>query len=195
MATPPPDLLPVVGIGASAGGVAALKELFQQMPSDTGLAFVVVVHLPPKHESRLASLLQSHTEMPVTQVTETVQMEPDHVYVIPPGSNLTAEDTHLRPSEIRGERSRGATIDHFFESLAVTRHNTAIGVVLTGANSDGTVGLRRIHEHGGLTIVQDPAEAEHNWMPQSAISSGGVDRVLSISEMPDQMVRFARSIE
>lgn len=187
----PSDLFPVAGIGASAGGLAALKELFRHMPSDTGLAFVVVVHLSPKHESHLPDLLQPHTQMPVTQVAETVQMERDHVYVIPPGSNLTAVDTHLRLSELEEERNRRAPIDHFFETLAETHHQTAIGVVLTGTGSDGTFGLRRIREHGGLTIAQDPAQAEYASMPQNAISSGVVDRVLPLSEMPDQMVRFA----
>ncbi len=187
------ELLPVVGIGASAGGLAALKELFRNMPSDSGLAFVVVVHLSPKHESHLPDLLQTHTKMPVTQVAETVQMEPNHVYVIPPGANLTAVDTHLRLSELEEERNRRAPIDHFFETLAEAHHRTAIGVVLTGTGSDGTLGLQKIRERGGLTIAQDPVEAEYDAMPQNAVSRGVVDRVLALSEMPEQIVRFATS--
>ena len=186
-----PDLPPVVGIGASAGGLAALKALFQAMPADTGLAFVVVVHLSPEHESHLPDLLQPQTEMPVTQVSETVAMEPDHVYVIPPGCNLTAVDTHLRLSDLEEERNRRAPIDHFFETLARTHHRTAIGVVLTGTGSDGTLGLQQIREQGGFTIAQDPAEAEYSSMPQSAISRGVVDQVLPLSEIPAQIVRFA----
>ncbi len=185
------DLLAVVGIGASAGGLTALRELFGHMPPDTGLVFVVVMHLSPEHESHLPDLLQAHTQMPVRQVTETLQMEPNHVYVIPPGSNLTAVDTHLRLSEMEKERSRRAPIDHFFQTLAKTYHETAVGVVLTGTGSDGTFGLRKIREESGLTIAQDPAEAEHDTMPMSAISHGVADRVLPLSEMPDQIVRFA----
>jgi two-component system, chemotaxis family, CheB/CheR fusion protein len=186
------DLPPVVGIGASAGGLSALKALFRCMPADTGLAFVVVVHLSPKHESHLADLLQSHTPMPVTQVSGTVRMEPDRVYVIPPGSNLAAVDTHLRLSELEVERNQRAPIDRFFETLARTHRRTAIGVVLTGTGSDGTLGLQRIREQGGLTLAQDPAEAEYDAMPQSAISRGVVDHVLPLSEIPDRIVRFAR---
>jgi two-component system CheB/CheR fusion protein len=189
----PARLLPVVGIGASAGGLAALKELFRCMPADTGLAFVVVVHLSPKHESHLPDLLQSQTEMPVMQVSETVQMEPDRVYVIPPGCNLAAVDTHLRLSDLEEERNQRAPIDRFFETLAETQHRTAIGVILTGTGSDGTLGLQRIRERGGLTIAQDPAEAEYESMPQSAISRGVVDQVLPLSEMPGRIIRFARS--
>ncbi|MEX2530977.1 MAG: chemotaxis protein CheB [Gemmatimonadota bacterium] len=187
----PSDLLPVVGIGASAGGLAALKELFGHMPADTGLAFVVVVHLSPKHESHLPDLLQPRTQMPVMQVGETVGMEANHVYVIPPGCNLTAVDTHLRLSDLEEDRSQRAPIDHFFKTLAETHPATAIGVVLTGTGSDGTFGLRRIREQGGLTIAQDPAEAEYDSMPRSAISSGVVDQVLPLSEMPDHIISFA----
>jgi two-component system, chemotaxis family, CheB/CheR fusion protein len=185
------DLLPVVGIGASAGGLGALRELLKHLPSDSGLAFVVVVHLSPEHESHLADLLQPHTRMPVQQISQTVPMEPDHVYVIPPGANLSAIDTHLRLTELEEQRRKRAPIDHFFRTLSEAHHETAVGVVLTGTGSDGTVGLKLIREKGGLTIVQDPQEAEYDGMPQSAIASGIVDLILPLAEMPAHIIRFA----
>lgn len=185
------DLLPVVGIGASAGGLAAIRDFFQHMPDDSGLAFVVVVHLSPEHESHLADLLQPYTTMPVEQVNKTLAMEANRIYVIPPGANLSAIDTHLRLTDLEELRRQRAPIDHFFRTLSESHHETAVGVILTGTGSDGTVGLRRIRQRGGLTIVQDPNEAEYDGMPQSAISSGIVDLVLPLAEMPEHIIRFA----
>jgi two-component system, chemotaxis family, CheB/CheR fusion protein len=187
------DLLPVVGIGASAGGLAALRELFHHMPADTGLAFVVVVHLSPDHESHLPDLLQPHASMPVTHVTRTVGMEPNHIYVIPPGCNLTAIDTHLRLDDLEAQRRKRAPIDHFFRTLSETHHETAVGIILTGTGSDGTTGLRMIREKGGLTIVQDPDQAEYDGMPRNAIASGIVDLILPLAEIPQHVLRFART--
>ena len=190
-APPCPDAnhFPIVGIGASAGGLAALKTLLSHVPDRTGVAFVVVVHLSPEHESRLADLLQQHCKLPVQQVSETVKIEPDCVYVIPPNANLNTIDTHLRLSELEPQRRDRATIDHFFRTLAETHNRDAVGVVLTGTGSDGTLGLQKIREAGGLTIVQDPAEAEHDGMPRSAIASGMVDLVLPLREIPVAIVR------
>jgi two-component system CheB/CheR fusion protein len=131
----------VVGIGTSAGGLAALKTFFEHLAPDNGLAFVVVIHLSPDHESHLADLLQSHVKMPVQQVTETVRLEPNRVYIIPPGHNLSAIDTHLRLSDLETRRRERAPIDHFFRTLARTHDGHAIGVILTGTGSDGTLGL------------------------------------------------------
>lgn len=117
-ALPPCTATPLVGIGASAGGLAALKQLFQHLPADSGLAFAVVVHLAPDHPSVLADLLQPFTSMPVHQAKEDVLVAPNHVYVIPPGSNLTAIDSHLRLSPLEAKRSERVPIDHFFETLA-----------------------------------------------------------------------------
>jgi two-component system, chemotaxis family, CheB/CheR fusion protein len=183
----------VVGIGASAGGLNALKKLFDRVPEDSGLAFVVVVHLSPEHESHLAEILQPHVKMPVEQVSATVPLEPNRVYVIPPGRNLSTIDTHLRLSELEERRRARAPIDHFFRTLARTHDGHAIAVVLTGTGSDGTLGLRAIKEKGGLTIVQDPNEAEFDGMPQSAIATGMVDRILRLAEIPDTVIRFART--
>ena len=130
--------------------------------------------------------------MPVQQVTATTRIDPDNVYVIPPNANLETIDTHLRLSKLEQEpRSRG-TIDHFFRTLAETHDGDAVGIVLTGTGSDGTLGLRRIKEAGGLTIVQDPQQAEHDGMPRSAIASGMVDLVLPLQDIPGAVIRFAR---
>jgi two-component system, chemotaxis family, CheB/CheR fusion protein len=181
----------VVGIGASAGGLNALKKFLGGFSGDSGLAFVVVVHLSPEHESHMADLLQPHVRMPVGQVTETMPLLPDHVYVIPPGRNLSTIDTHLRLSDMEAKRRARAPIDHFFRTLSETHGERAIGVVLSGTGSDGTIGLRYIKERGGLTIAQDPNESEFDGMPQNAIASGIVDLVLPIGDMPEQIHRFA----
>ena len=170
-----PEPLTIVGIGASAGGLAALKTFFEHVPEDSGLAYVIVVHLSPKHESHLPELLQPHIHMPVRQVTETMSLEPNQVYVTPPNANLDTIDTHLRLTELEARRQERAPIDHFFRTLAKTHDGAAIGVILTGSGSDGTLGLREIKERGGLAIVQDPTEAEYDGMPQSAIATGLVD--------------------
>jgi two-component system, chemotaxis family, CheB/CheR fusion protein len=185
--------LTIVGIGASAGGLAALKTFFERVPEDSGLAYVIVVHLSPKHESHLAELLQPHVHIPVRQVTETLSLEPNQVYVIPPNANLDTIDTHLRLTQLEERRLERAPIDHFFRTLAKTHDGEAIGVILTGSGSDGTLGLREIKERGGLAIVQDPAEAEYDGMPQSAIATGLVDLVLPLAQIPGAILDFVRT--
>ena len=187
----PNSVCPVLGIGASAGGLAALKVLFANVPEHSGLAYVVVVHLSPEHESHLAEVLQPHVAVPIQQVTSTVRLEPDRVYVIPPNANLDTIDTHLRLSDLEAQRQNRAPIDHFFRTLAKTHGARSIGVVLTGTGSDGTLGLREIKESGGLTVAQDPVEAEYDGMPQSAIATGAVDLVLPLSEIAQAVQTFA----
>ena len=183
----------VVGIGASAGGLHALKRFFEKVPADTGLAFVIVVHLSPEHKSHLSDLLQPSVPFPVRQVTETTPLQANNVYVIPPNFNLSAIDTHLRLSELETERRARAPIDHFFRTLASAQDGHSIGVILSGTGSDGTLGLKEIKEKGGFIVVQDPNEAEFDGMPQSAISTGLVDRVLPIGEIPEALIRYART--
>ncbi|GAA3749153.1 chemotaxis protein CheB [Terriglobus aquaticus] len=183
----------VVGIGASAGGLSALRRLFELIPADTGLVFVVVVHLSPEHKSMLADLLQPSVKFPVQQVTETTVLQPDNVYVIPPNCNLNSIDTHLRLSALEERRRERAPIDHFFRTLAATHNGHAIGVILTGTGSDGTLGLREIKAKGGVILVQDPNEAEFDGMPQSAITTGGVDRILPLNEIASTLVRLAHA--
>src|SRR5262245_43357529 len=171
----------VVGIGASAGGLAALKVFLERVPADSGLAFVVVVHLSPDHESHLAELLQPHARVPVEQVSQTTLLQPNRVYIIPPNANLNAIDTPLRLTKLEERRQERAPIDHFFRTLASTHDGHAIAVILTGSGSDGTLGVQDIKANGGVVIVQDPAEAEYDGMPQSAIATGLVDFVLPVA--------------
>ncbi len=184
-------LLPIVGIGASAGGLEALKTLLPALPRDSNYVFVVIVHLLADQPSVLADILQPFSTMPVTQVAEDLEIEPNHVYVIPPGYNLSVIDARLRLSKIEAQHEERGAIDHFFESLAKAHGQRCIGVILSGTGSDGSVGLKRIKEHGGLTIAQDPKEAQFDSMPQNAIATGTVDFVLPIHEMPAYMIRFA----
>ena len=191
---PPPERGPtVIGIGASAGGLGAIKRFLNQVPADSGLAFVVVVHLSPDHESHLAELLQPGMPFPVEQVTDTMPLESNHVYVIPPNANLNSIDTHLRLSKLEQRRAERAPIDHFFRTLAATHDGHAIAVILTGTGSDGTLGVMDIKARGGLVIVQDPNEAEYDGMPQSAIATGVADLILPVAEIPQAILRFDRT--
>jgi two-component system CheB/CheR fusion protein len=180
----------VVGIGASAGGLDALRAFFSRMPASPGFACVVVVHLSPEHESHLVQLLQPYAQMPVCQVVETTVLEPNRVYVIPPNANLNSIDTHLRLSELEQRRAHRAPIDHFLRTLAQTHGETAIGVILSGTGSDGALGIRQIKERGGLTIAQDPQEAEYGSMPQAALATGTVDLVLSVRDMAEEIIAY-----
>src|SRR5215469_5483770 len=183
----------VVGVGASAGGLEALRAFFSRMPAQPGFACVVVVHLSPEHESHLVELLQPYTQMPVCQVVKTTALEPNHVYVIPPNANLNSIDTHLRLTQLEGRRLKRAPIDHFLRTLAETHGERAVGVILSGAGSDGALGIRQIKEHGGLTIVQDPREAEYASMPQAAIATGTVDIVLPVHDMADEITGYCNT--
>ena len=182
----------VVGIGASAGGLAALRSFLSNVPADSDLAYVVIVHLSPDHESHLASLLQTHVRIPVEQVSKTVAIEKNRVYIIPPNANLEAIDTHLRLRKLEERRQERAPIDHFFRTLSSSHDGHAIAVVLTGTGSDGTLGIKDIKANGGVVIVQDPTEAEYDGMPQSAIATGLVDFVLPVAEIPQTIIRFNR---
>jgi len=166
---------PVVGIGASAGGLQALLSLFENMPESNGMAFVVVLHLSPKHHSSADAILQRVTRMPVVQVTGPVPIRADHVYVIPPNKQLSMVDGHLSLTELERPRGGHVAIDIFFRTLAETHRARAVAIVLSGTGSDGAVGLARVKEQGGVTLVQSPADAEHEGMPQAAIRTGMVD--------------------
>lgn len=194
--TPDPSHdFPVIGVGASAGGLQALRIFFEHMPSDSGVACVVVVHLSPEHESNLPALLQQYTRMPVVQVREPVPIEPDHVYVISPTKHLSMEDGKLTLSEPERPYGRRVSIDLFFRTLAESRTRNAVAVILSGAGSDGAVGLMRVKEMGGLTLAQDPNEAEYDSMPRSAIATGIVDYVLPVAQIPGQIVTYRHNAE
>ncbi|APE28072.1 chemotaxis protein CheB [Aurantiacibacter gangjinensis] len=182
--------VPIVGIGASAGGLEALREVFQGYDSKPGIAFVVVQHLDPNHESLMAQLLERYTEMAVTQAKGGEQIERDHVYVIPPGHGLAIEDGKLRLTEFKDPRGLRRPIDDFFESLAVEHGTEAACVILSGTGGDGSRGLRAIKEYGGLAVVQEPDTARYDGMPTSAISTGLVDIVAPPAQIIEALRNF-----
>jgi chemotaxis response regulator CheB len=174
----------VVGIGASAGGIGALTEFFKNVPLDAPVAYVVILHLSPDHESRLAEVLQRTTALPMTQVRDTVPLRPRHAYVIPPNRSLRAVGDTLQTSEALRVEERKAPIDIFFRTLADVYQTRAVAVVLSGTGADGSMGLKRVKEMDGLTVAQQPEEAEHSEMPQHAIATTLVDYVLPAAEIP-----------
>jgi hypothetical protein len=155
-----PDSLIVVGIGASAGGVQALQTFFMDAPNDSGMAFVVVLHLSPEHESYLAEILRRSTGMPVHQVTDRMKVEPNHVYVIPPAQHLAIEEGRLRLILQKEPRGQRVAVDVFLGTLAAAYGPRSVGVVMSGSGADGALGLKQIKEVGGLTLAQEPADAE-----------------------------------
>ena len=179
----------IVGLGASAGGLEALEQFLAHVPAGSGLAYVVVQHLDPTHKAMLVELLQRATAMPVREATESMRVEPDVVYVIPPNSELSVAGglLHLaRPSQPRGMR---LPIDVLFCSLAREHGDRAIGVVLSGMGSDGTLGLKAIKAQGGLALAQQPESAQFDSMPNSAIAAGSADIVAPPAELPARILR------
>jgi two-component system, chemotaxis family, CheB/CheR fusion protein len=189
----PDEPAAVVGIGASAGGIRPLQEFFAEMKPDSGLAFVVVMHLSPDFESQLANVLQQKTSMPVMQVTGPVKVKPNHVYVIPPNHQLTLNDSTLDIVDPQQARGRRVTIDLFFRTLAMAYGQRAVCVILSGSDSDGVIGLKHIRAQGGVTIAQDPNEAEYESMPATAISTGMVDWVLPVAQLAPKLLEFVRN--
>ena len=178
----PAKRFPTVGIGTSAGGVHALQVFFECLPDEVDAAFVVIVHLDPAHQSELPAILAQRTRMPVTQVSGRVRLEPGRVYVIPPNRQLLVVDLHLALAEFVEPRWQRAPIDLFFRSLAAQRGDD-FAIVLSGAGSDGAVGIKAVKEAGGIIIVQDPDEAEYGSMPRSAIATGLADFILPLREI------------
>lgn len=183
--------LTVVGIGASAGGLKALQRFVEAVPADSGMAYVVIMHLDPERESRIAEILQDRTSVPVRQVTRATRVKPDHVYVIPPGFDLEMADATLRVPA-RGAHPQHSPVDLFFRTLAKAYGAHAVGVVLSGTGSDGAAGVRHIREHGGVTVAQLPAEADFDGMPAAAIATGQVDLVLPSAQIPGELLRLRR---
>ncbi len=183
---------PVVAVGASAGGLAAFTALLKALPFKSGMAFVLIQHLEPKHESALTTLLSKATRMPVVEVSDGIAVEPSHVYVIPPNKNMTIRDGALRlaPRSVASGLQR--PIDDFSVALAEEQGNTAIGVVLSGTGSDGTYGLKAIKAAGGVTFAQDLKTAQWPAMPMNAITAGSVDFVLSPKRIAEELARIGR---
>lgn len=189
----PSDFL-VVGIGASAGGVYALRDFFKQVPTNSYMAFVVILHLSPDHDSQLASILQFETDIPVIQVIEKTSIAPDHIYVVSPDSHLTMDGTYISATPNQDFEDRRAPIDIFLRTLADQYGPRAISVILSGTGANGSMGLKRIKERGGATFVQNPRQAEFNEMPRNAIATEFVDEVLDVEEIPARIVAYRNSI-
>jgi len=183
---------PIVGIGASAGGIKALQEFFDATPDDTGAAFIVIVHLDPESRSELPGILATRTKMPVTQVHAKTNLEKDHIYVIPPDRSLSLSDHEVSAVPFDVPRGQRSPIDLFFRSLA-QQHGDGFAIILTGAGSDGAVGVKAIKEAGGIVLVQDPNEAEYPSMPRSAIATEVADFVLPTREMGPRLAELIRN--
>ena len=182
----------IVGIGASAGGQDALERFLNRLPPETGMAFVVVQHLAPTFDSMLVDLLARHTSMPVLQVREGMEAAPNHVYVIPPNRNLGVLNGAFHVMERDPSDGLRLPIDYFFRSLAQDRKTRAVGIILSGAGADGSVGLKAIKENGGAVLAQDPKSAAFDSMPRSAIATGMVDFVLPPEGMPECLLAYVR---
>jgi two-component system CheB/CheR fusion protein len=192
-ASPPSqnDLL-IVAIGASAGGIEAFTELVSSLPSDTGMAYVLVQHLDPTHQSMLTELVSKKTKMAVEEVADGMGVQPDHVYVIPPNATMSISNHTLQLGPREESRGLHMSIDHFMRSLAEAQGNRAIGVILSGSGTDGTLGMAEIQAQGGVTFAQDESSAKYDGMPRSVIAAGCVDYVLPPKGIAKELARIAR---
>lgn len=183
---------PVVGIGASAGGLAAFEAFFSGMPvdTDTGMAFVLVQHLAPDHKSILSELVRRYTRMHVFEVVDGIEVQPDCAYIIPPNRDMAFLNGKLHLMEPSGPRGRRLPIDFFFRSLAQDQHERAICIVLSGSGSDGSLGVRAVKGEGGMVMVQSPDSAEYDGMPRSALATGLADYELQPAQMPAQLLAY-----
>ena len=180
----------ITGIGASAGGIRAFQDFFQNVPANSGIAYVVILHMSPDHDSHLAQVLQATTKMRVTQVNEKVKVEPDNIYVVPPNQHLTMSNGHIVVTPNTQIEDRRAPVDIFFRTLAEEHGSKAIAVILSGTGANGSMGLKRVKEKGGATFVQNPREAEFNEMPRNAIATGLVDEVSNVSDIPAKIIAY-----
>ena len=190
------DAFPIVGIGASAGGLAAFEAFFSGMPadSDPGMAFVLVQHLAPDHKSILTDLIRRYTRMQVFEVKDGMKVQPNCTYIIPPGRDMAFLNGTLQLLEPSAPRGQRLPIDFFFRSLAQDQREQAIGIVLSGTGSDGTLGIRAIKGEGGMVMVQNPGSTEYDGMPRSAIGTGLVDYELPPAEMPAQLMVYVSKV-
>jgi len=184
------DDFPVVGVGASAGGLEAFGKLLTHMPTDTGMAFVLVQHLDPTHASNMVELLRRYTKMPVHEATENIKLEPDHVYMIPPNRNMTITDRTLQLMEALDRPGIMHSIDMFFRSLAEDLKEKAICIILSGTGTDGSLGAKAVKAELGMVMVQHPDNASYDGMPRAAIASGVADFILPAEQMARQLVEY-----
>ena len=183
---------PVIGIGASAGGLETLNALFSIMPADSNMAFVVIQHLSPQHKSIMASLLEKQTQMVVSEIEDGATVEPNHVYLNPPGKNVAIFNRRLHLMEPVKSNSINLPIDFFFKSLSEDQGENAVGIILSGTASDGTLGIREINSGNGMVMVQDPDTAKYDGMPRSAVDTGLVDFIVPVEKMPETLIQYVR---
>ncbi len=184
------DQTRIIAVGASAGGLEALKAFFKNIPATDKNAYVVIQHLSPDYKSMMGDLLRKNTNLPIVQIVDEMKVESGHVYLIPPVNNLILEGNTLRLKEKPNNQTLNLPIDMFFESMAKQRRETSIGIVLSGTGSDGTRGVRAIKENDGMVMVQEPSEAKFDGMPKSAINTGLVDYILPVEEMGPELIEF-----
>ncbi|WP_076004990.1 chemotaxis protein CheB [Dehalogenimonas formicexedens] len=181
---------PIVGIGASVGGLDAFGKFLSAMPNDTGMSFVLIQHLDPTHASNMVELLGRYTRMPVSEATDEVQLEPNHVYMIPPNRNMTITDHNLRLLQQIERPGISHSIDLFFKSLASDLKEKAIAIIMSGTGTDGSLGAKAVKAELGMVIVQDPETAGYDGMPRSAIASGVADFILPAEKMASQLIEY-----
>ena len=184
---------PIVGLGASAGGLEACRKFVAALPSQTGMAFIVVQHLDPHHESMMVDLLADHTRLPIQQATDGGLIERDHIYLIAPGTSLSVVGGRLHVSQPEMRHGARMPFDYLLHSLAEECGPRAIGVVLSGTGADGSAGLKAVKERGGLVVAQDPDEAGYDSMPRNAIVTGAVDFVLPVAKIPEALIRLRKA--
>jgi len=192
--TPGKVNFPIIGIGASAGGLEAFELFFKTMPAESGMAFVLVPHLDPGHASMLSDILQRNTTMPVKEAQDQTRVQPNHVYIIPPAKDMSIFHGALQLSVPELARGHRLPIDSFFRSLAEDQGERAICVILSGSGSDGTLGLRAIHGAGGVSFVQEPTTAKYDGMPSSAVMSGLATYVQPVEKITEQLIAYVRTI-
>ena len=182
----------IIGIGASAGGLGAFERFFSQMPSDSGLAYVIVSHLDPTHKSLMADLINNYTAMPVYQIEDQTAVEPNCVYIIPPNKDLSIFHGVLQLMEPVQPRGQRLPIDVFFRSLAEDQEDNAVGIILSGTGTDGTLGVKAIKAHGGMVMAQEAQSSRYDGMPRSAIATGIIDYVEPVERLPVRLLEYTR---
>ena len=183
-------VFPIVGMGGSAGSFHAFEKFFKHMPIDSGLAFVIVMHLDKSQQVNVAEILQPVTAMKIAEANDGIKVEPDHIYVIPPGKDMGMHNGHLLLMEASRYKGVHMSIDYFFQSLAEDQWNNAVGIIFSGMGADGETGIRMLKEKMGMTMVQDPITAEFASMPAVAIKTNMVDYILSPEQMPSKLIRY-----
>lgn len=190
----PEDGFLIAALGASAGGIQALEVFFENVAADSGIAYIVILHLSPNYDSKLKEVLQLTASIPVQKVTEKVKIEPDNIYVISPNYHLIMEDGSIDSSKNLSEADRRAPVDILFRSLAESHKNRAVAVILSGTGANGSMGLKRVKENGGIVLVQNPRESEFSDMPRNAIATELVDEVLPVAEIPSKILAYKNSV-